>query len=89
MKKSDTKEQPARPVSVAALNEGIHIPPKLCELKPSAFDGIYEARIRTGQGYQDAYEMIEQAHARFFGSRKYSSYHSYRNSRKRRIQGHD
>lgn len=73
-----------KPVSV--LSNGIHIPANLCQLTPDAFNGIFDALIKEGTKYEDAYEIIEDVHIKLFGKRRYSEYNSFRMVRKRRIQ---
>ena len=66
----------------------VFLPQKMCEMKPEYFNGVFETLIKD-MNFNQAYEVCEQAHEKIFGSRKYSSYDSFRRVRNRKINmGH-
>ena len=57
----------------------------LANLKPSAFDELFEQKTRSCKTYEQAYEAAELEHVEKFKTRKYANYQSYRQSRRKRI----
>lgn len=71
---------------ISLLAGGIHLPPKLCQMTFKAFNGVFESLIKDPKfTYEQAYDLMEKAHKKIFEKRRYSSYQSFRQVRKRQI----
>lgn len=53
---------------------------------PYEFDKRFMEKAKECDTYEEAYHEVEKEHKSTFGTRKYSSYNSYRNARSRRIK---
>ncbi len=59
--------------------------PAMCELKTACFVQIYYDLIPEF-GLTKSYELLENEHQKMFGTRRYSSYDSFRMIRKRYLR---
>jgi hypothetical protein len=51
-------------------------------LSPKSFEELFYKCTRESTNYVGAYEKAEQLHEEYFGCRRYSSYDSFRNTKK-------
>jgi len=49
------------------------------------FDKAFMNNLATSVSYEEAYEKVEAKYKSMFGKRRYTNYHCYRNSRRRRL----
>ena len=55
-------------------------------LTPEGFDKRFRSNAAKTKTYKEAYEQVEEEYQKYFLSRKYSDYNSYRNCRDKRIK---
>ncbi len=56
------------------------------QMDKKSFDTLYETKISQSETNEKAYEASEEEHEKLTGSRRYSSYDSYRRCRYDRIK---
>lgn len=68
------------------MAETIILPNAQLEMKSAAFAAVWERLVAGGSTHEAAYLIADAAHEVIYGSRKYSSYDSFRNARSRPIR---
>ena len=60
--------------------------PKICEIRKSEFNKLWERLVGNGHTHQAAYKALEAEHVQAFGCRRFKNYQSFRKSRAYRIR---
>lgn len=55
-------------------------------IHPHGFDKLFEKQIRISNTYEEAFNQLNSEYMSVYGTPRYASYESYRQSRRQRIK---